>query len=210
MSSTVRDHLASHPPRLLDGLTTARADSALPLERFEVGHQLVCTCGSDAFRVLGVPVAMRQGQGGYVLRSVLRVWRELQGVASGEDAVAGRLSPPIRLDCTRCGQRTQLLEAEDDRGHAAPLEALRCRPCRRSTFAVTTVFAHRDLDLDAPARGVEHEHYDAWHVGVRCRACGTLGEPFSRVLRGEQERRIDRLYGRDASDGASPLQEEPR
>ena len=201
MPPTVRDHLRSRPPRLLDGLGTTPATGAFDPAPYEVAHGVVCTCGADRFRVLGVPVAMQTGGGGYVLRSILRVWRELRGVAQGEDGAAGRLSPPLVLDCTRCGARLRLPFEGDAPVVSAPLEALRCRPCRRSTFEVAALFAHRDTDLDAPldlaTQADVQECYDAWRLAVRCRSCGTVGEPFGRVLRSEQERRIDRLYGRE-------------
>jgi hypothetical protein len=201
---TVREYLRRHPPRLLDDLETRPGAERFAPAPFEIAHGLVCACGSDRFRVLGVPAAMQTGGGGYVLRSILRVWRELRGAAPDEESLAGRLSPPLVLDCTRCGAQLRLPANGDAPAPAAPLEALRCRPCRRSTFGVAALFAHRDAELDAPldtaSRGDAQECYDAWRLAVRCPSCGSVGEPFGRVLRSEQERRIDRLYGREGRD----------
>jgi hypothetical protein len=143
---------------------------------------------------------------GFVLRSVLRVWRELRASASGDAGLASRLSPPIVLACARCGAVAPLVSSEGDAGRgggAPPLEALRCRPCRRSTFAVAALCAYPDADLDAEARGGEEERYESWRLVVRCLACGMRGVPFAVARRSEQQRRIDRLYGRGPSENPS-------
>jgi len=202
VSETTRDHLRTHPPRFVGSLAdAAAAPDVFHPAAHEFVHALRCECGSNAFRLLGVPAAMAGGGLGYVLRSVLRVWRELRAGASGADGLAGRFSPPIVLECTDCGARRVLLAEEDDAGVASrrvpPLEAHRCRPCRRSTFEVAVVCAHHDAELDEPARRGQEEHFDAWRLVVRCRSCGMLGEPFALGRRTPQQRRIDRLYGRE-------------
>lgn len=204
MPPTVRERLRAHPPHLLDALATRPAPEGFAAADHEFAHALACPgCGGEGFRVLGVPVAMEGIRAGYVLRSVLRIWRELRSATESADGVFGRLGPPVALDCTRCGRRTPLVARSEDAGEAPPLEALRCRPCRRSTFAVAVTCAHHDADLEAEASGGEEERYDAWRLDVRCRACGTRAEPFARVLRGEQQRTLDRLYGRGGGDDAT-------
>lgn len=199
LETTLREYLRAHPPRFI--AHAARLDAVagdLGVAHDELAHTLACTCGARRFRVLGVPTAMTGGRTSYVLRSVLRVWRELSAGASRAGELAGRLTPPIMLECTACSLRTPLQIDDSSDGHALPpLEALRCRPCRRSTFEAVVASRYADLDLDARARGGEEERLDAWRLIVRCRSCHAVSEPFGATLRGHRQRRLDRLYGRD-------------
>lgn len=200
----MRDHLQTHPPRFVaDGQwrEVVAADLGVLLSPDEFAYAFACPCGGRHFRVLGVPVAMSGGRTGFMLRSVLRVWRELRASTTGEAAAVGHLSPPIGLECLQCGLRSPLRLGGAGEHVTPPLEALRCRPCRRSTFEVCVVCRHAGADLDAPARGGEEDRPDALRIVVRCRSCGNRAEPYASVLRSAQQIRLDRLYGRDGRDG---------
>jgi len=226
LGTKLREYLRAHPPRFIAhaarigavagdlGLAHDERNHDLGLAHDELAHDLGCTCGARRFRVLGVPAAMTGGRTGYVLRSVLRVWRELRVGASDSGVLAGRLTPPVMLECTSCGLRTPLerdpskrLEGDGStpiEGDTStppdllpPLEALRCRPCRSTTFEAAVASRYADTDLDAPAHGGEEERLDGWRLIVRCRACDALAEPYGATLRSARQRRLDRLYGRD-------------
>jgi len=201
----VREYLQTHPPRFVADIgwrTAFVADRELGADEF--AHAFACGCGSTHFRVLGVPVSMSGARPGFVLRSMLRVWNELRASASGDAAAVERLLPPIALECVGCGRRAPLHSQAAPERVGAPLEALRCRPCRRSTFEAWIVCRHAASDLEAPARGGEEDRPDAWRLVVRCRTCGGRAEPYTAELRSSQQARLDRLYGREPTSKGEP------
>jgi len=209
--AALRAFLEARPPaRIAAWVRPSAPEQPSDLGRREIAHALACPCGSVAFRLLGVPAAMsRRGGGeggaaagrsatrGFVLRSVLRLWRELQMAAGAQDASV--LLPPIILECARCRAR-HLLDAPGSRGTdaaSAPLEALRCRPCRRSSFEATFIAGYETLDFEAAPRPGDEERFVAWRLRVRCRTCGRTDHPVSGRLRDARQIALDSLYGRD-------------
>lgn len=206
-----RAYLEAHPPARIAAMVRPSAPAPpSDIGPREVAHALACPCGSAAFRVLGVPAAMSQrgslaGQAeaprramrGFVVRSVLRLWRELQMAAGGQDASV--LWPPVILECERCRAR-HVIDAPDARGSdagPAPLEALRCRPCRRSGFEAMFLAGYESFDFDAAPRAGDEERFVAWRLRVRCRTCGRTDHPASRRSRDARQIALDSLYGRD-------------
>ena len=219
----LRTYLQTHPPRRFAPLVAARSSSplALALARgdHEVVHPLVCRCGSEEFRLLGVAAAMtRQGpteesapvrrkrHAGYVLRSMLRLLRELR-MAPGEAALVA----PVMLDCVVCSFRHEILVDSSDDSRAAPpaLEAYRCRPCRRTTLKASAHYDYAALDLEAPVRAGDEERFEGWSMRVRCGTCGREAEPISESVRGGQQRTLDSLYGRNDPIEAEPALRDP-
>ena len=207
----LRAFLEAHPPARIAALVpTSPSAPASDLGPREVAHTLACPCGSIAFRLLGVPAAMsqrddhvgphdarRRATRGFVLRSVLRLWRELQMAAGGQDASV--LLPPIIHECARCRARHPL-DAPDSRtpdAASAPLEALRCRPCRRSSFEASFIAGYESLEFEAAPRPGDEERFVAWRLRVRCRTCGRTDHPASGRSRDARQIALDSLYGRD-------------
>lgn len=194
----MREYLQTHPPRFVADIGWRDAfDAGHEIGADEFAHAFACGCGATHFRVLGVPVSMSGGRPGFVLRSMLRVWNELRASASGDAAAVERLRPPLWLECVGCGKRAPLRGEAMPERTSSPLEALRCRPCRRSSFEACVVCRYAGSDLDAPARGGEEDRPDAWRLVVRCRTCGARAEPYIAELRSSQQARLDRLYGRE-------------
>lgn len=206
----LRSFLQDHPPARIAGLVRDDMAVLTDLEAQEIAHALACPCGSIGFRLLGVPAAMlsdplgtRPGrdvdrpQRGYMLRSLLRIWRELRLASTGNDG--GALTAPIVLDCVQCKARHVLVDQPSERNGAgpAPLEALRCRPCRRSSFDVTLVHGYENLDFEAEPRPGDEERFVALRVLVRCRTCGRRAEPVAQRSRDAQQITLDSLYGRN-------------
>lgn len=220
----MRSFLQRHPPARIAGLVRDELPGLAELGAREVEHALACSCGSVGFRLLGVPAAMLDRrfaagsanavaptQRGYMLRSLLRIWRELRMASSGEDG--GVLTAPIVLDCATCKARHVLVAPASDARDAvpAPLEALRCRPCRRSSFELTVVHGYEGLDFEAEPRPGDEERFVTMRLLARCRNCGRTTEPVAERKRDAQQLALDSLYGRDGSgyEAANTASEAP-
>src|SRR6056297_1312831 len=102
---------------------------------------LRCPCGGWIFRLTGWP-RLAAGEGGYLLRTLVRVWREARQPMDAGEPEESPFLLPVQLECERCGRKGPLFEAPDrpDRvgpaGRAQPREAYRCRACRRGRIAL--------------------------------------------------------------------------
>jgi len=181
---------------------------------------LRCPCGGWIFRLTGWP-RLAAGEGGYLLRTLVRVWREARQPMDAGEPEESPFLLPVQLECERCGRKGPLFEAPDrpDRvgpaGRAQPREAYRCRACRRGRIAlvigVAGVVAPGDPGGGATRRESEAasregrgaaaagvgEAADAVELIARCEACRRQARiAWSDARPSPQERRLDLLYGR--------------
>ena len=153
---------------------------------------LACPCDHNVFRITGWP-RIALGRGGLFWRSVTRIWREARlSLQAGEPAE----SPfwlPVTVACRRCGRARRIFDSElvaerlSEEGQREPQESLRCRICRRGAFELVAGMA---------TDPVSHERIDVELI-ARCRACQRQTRvAWFRGRPGEQEVRLDLLYGR--------------
>ena len=198
----VRVWLEGRPPQHVVALAGASGSQAPDSTENEIAHAFVCSCGAARFRVLAVPVAMagdREPRGplGFVVRAMSRVWRELGDAANPEERVEA-LAPPIAIDCESCGRRRIVVPGEDPEAPLPPLEAHRCRPCRRSSFQVVARYDYAPLEERIAPEPGDEERFDRFRLGVWCSACGHGTDDLYVVERRDTQRRVlDQLYGRE-------------
>ena len=204
----MREHVLKSPPKALRPFVVrAHVPSndvgSAPIHdpgASEVAVGLVCPCGSELFRVLGVPASMARGagRGSYILRSLLRVVREVRVAAAEPGQGGGLLGAPIEMACVGCGTRLAFgLAAVPDPAQPEPaLEAYRCRPCRRSTMRAFAVLRYKGLDLSEKPHPGDEERYDRWRLVLRCATCRSVADVANESLRSDRDLAIDRLYGR--------------
>ena len=198
----VRAWLERHPPKDVVAVAAPVSEAGADAPGSDVAHAFVCECGSSGFRVLAVPAAMagagpRPGLLRFVTGAASRVWREL---APGADAVTRgeALAPPIAVDCASCGRRHVVVPGADPAAPLPPLEAHRCRPCRRSTFEVVARYDYAPLEARGEPEPGDAERFDRLRLGVACRACGRRADELYVLERRDARRRaLDELYGRE-------------
>ena len=153
---------------------------------------LACPCGGESFRVVGWPWAA-VGPGGAVRRTLGRVLREARAALAVDAALNSLFWLPLSVVCESCGREAKLLDGEALPGRlvasdrSLPRESHRCRVCRRSAFAVAIALAQGSDPRDRAAVEIRG-HCVACHRATRI--------AFFDARPGEQERRLDLLYGR--------------
>ena len=165
---------------------SARGDEALSWS------ELVCACGTEAFRITGWP-RITTGRGGLFWRSVMRVFRETRQPMEEGELLESPFWLPLRARCDRCEREAVLLDHDvvagrlPEEGRREPLESYRCRVCRRGRMG---------LLVGSVADAMEPDRAD-FVVVVRCRACERESRvAWSRGRPSEQEVQLDVLYGR--------------
>jgi hypothetical protein len=154
--------------------------------------RLACHCGGRSFRVVGWPRSAG-GKGGPIWQTFSRAFREARAALRLTDAQEPLFSLPLFATCERCGREILLLD--DERVPARvpaqlrhlPRESYRCRVCRRGAVGVAVAYS----EGPPPRGGASVE------VHVHCNAChctSLIAGSDSRA--GEQEQRLDLLYGR--------------
>lgn len=120
---------------------------------------LGCVCGGRVFRLHGWPRSV-VGRGGYLWRSLVRVWREARLPMTGEEPGQSPFLLPIFLDCEHCDRSAPLFDEPglpdriESEARSQPRESYRCRACRRGrvTLAVGwTALPDELLERDDPA-----------------------------------------------------------
>lgn len=118
-----------------------------------------CACGVQVFRLHGWPRSL-VGRGGYLWRSLVRVWREARLPMTGEEPGRSPFLVPIFLDCEHCDRSAPLFDEPGlperiaSEARLQPRESYRCRICRRGrvTLAVGwTSWPDALLEGDDPA-----------------------------------------------------------
>jgi hypothetical protein len=129
-----------------------------------------------------------------LLQTFLRGFRELGATPAAGAPQRPAFEPPIALVCPACGEESVLLPGGDatpaGSGSGPVREALRCRPCGRSIFALSASFGFFAAGLD-PERTVGlEERYDEIVLEARCIACGSVLPAARLGLRSERAARL--------------------
>ena len=129
---------------------------------------LGCACGAQVFRLNGWPRSV-VGRGGYLWRSLVRVWREARLPMTGEEPGQSPFLLPIFLDCEHCDRSAPLFDEPglpgriESEARSQPRESYRCRACRRGWVTLAAgwtalpdeLLERDDLADPGPSRGSE-------------------------------------------------------
>ncbi len=159
---------------------------------------LACPCGQRAFRVAGRP-RTASGPGSLFWRTLSRVWRDARQPLVRGEPVESPYLPPLSLVCGSCEREGEVLgragasEPAVAQGPPGPLEAHRCRACRRASMEVVVGIA----EADAGGSASPADRTVAAELVARCRACGRQARlAWFDERPSAQQIQLDRLYGR--------------
>jgi len=176
---------------------------------------LGCSCGARVFRLHGWPHSL-VGRGGYLWRSLVRVWREARLPMAEVEPGRSPFLLPVFVDCEQCDRSAPLFdepglpERIDSEARALPRESHRCRACRRGRMALVVGWTELPEELREREESGEPEDSGAgsasqtiamagraFELLARCQAC----QRQVRIVVGDaraslQEARLDLLYGR--------------
>jgi hypothetical protein len=173
---------------------------------------LSCSCGARVFRLHGWPRSV-VGRGGYLWRSLVRVWREARLPMTGEEPGRSPFLLPIFLDCEHCDRSAPIFdepglpERIESEARSQPRESHRCRACRRGRMSLAVGWTSlpdelRERDEQAgpgPSRGsVDPVDPEVGRPAAELPAISMAGRAFELVARCQACQRQVRIVGGDA------------
>lgn len=179
---------------------------------------LSCSCGARVFRLHGWPRSV-VGRGGYLWRSLVRVWREARLPMTGDEPGRSPFLLPIFLDCEHCDRSAPLFdepglpERIECEARPQPRESHRCRACRQGRMTLAVGWTSLPDELrgrdeqtgPGPSRGtvgstdsVESVDPEVGRSAAELPVISMLGRAFELVARCQACHRQVRIVGGDA------------